>query len=578
MKPAGFALVRNEKHGWLYFSRPQRIFTANHAGRVRDVLRQVELSVASGNHCVGYVAYEAAKAFDSALQVKYSRKPCAWFQEFRKRETVAEIPVPSGFSRLSNIRPGITRRDYRKKITAIKRLLKAGATYQVNFTFPVHFDFCGDPFDFFCQMHLNQESDYSTFIDTGDSFICSASPELFFSSKEGILECKPMKGTAGRGMDSATDIEIENDLRRSSKNFSENVMIVDMIRNDLGRVSEAGSVKVVSLFDIERYPTVFQATSTVRSLSDSSVSEVFCALFPCASVTGAPKVETMKIIKALEVAPRGIYTGALGFSSPDCTRFNVPIRTVEIDRSGKAVYGAGSGIVWESDADKEYTECMEKSAVLTQRMPVFELLETMRWNPGSGFALLEKHMIRLLSSAHYFGFSANEKVIRSRLAGVADKLCEPMIVRLLLSRGGQSRLDLGSLKDAARPWRVAVACRRAEPDNRFLYHKTTYREFYRSILDERRDLDDMIILNSKGELTESCRANLVLVIAGTHYTPPVSSGLLPGTLREAMMELGEIKERVLNLHDLELAEDIYLINSVRGRIPIVLEHSPANVA
>jgi len=579
MKTAGLALVRNGANGWFSFSRPVREYVAHTPEHVLKVLRKVDSAAKRGSHCVGYVSYEAAPAFDPSLRTHKAEIPCAWFREYAKRESLDDLPQPSGTHSLEFDRAGMGRAHYVRAIKRIKNLLKAGATYQVNFTFPLHFRFAGDPFDLFCQLHRNQDSDHSVYIDTGSFVISSVSPELFFTQHGNRVETRPMKGTSPRMPDFDSDMRAEKELLRSGKNAAENVMIVDMIRNDLGRICEPGSVKVGKLFEVERYPTVFQATSSVSGNSDAALPELFRALFPCASVTGAPKVETMKIIRMLEPVARGIYTGAIGFVAKDRISFNVGIRTLLIEQTGRAVYGVGSGVVWESDADDEYDECLAKAKVLEEKSRDFQLLETMLWRRRCGFALLDEHLARMRRSAEYFGFAFQPTQIRQRLERGAGKYGDRMRVRLLLSKNGKCQIEAVTIPESSSSlWRVGISRVRAKSSDRFLYHKTTNRSFYESALSDHTELDDVLLFNERGELTESCKANVVVVLKGDHYTPPVSAGLLAGTYRQSLLSAGKISERVLRMKDLRAADEVYLVNSVRGKIPIVLENLAASVA
>jgi para-aminobenzoate synthetase/4-amino-4-deoxychorismate lyase len=279
----------------------------------------------------------------------------------------------------------------------------------------------------------------------------------------------------------------------------------------------------------------------------------------------------MKIIKKLERYPRGVYTGAVGYVSRDKVSFNVGIRTLEINKDGSAVYGTGSGIVWESDAASEYDECLAKAQVLFTQRKGIRLLETMAWRQGRGYLLAREHIDRMARSASYFGFPCKRGELRSEMAALARGLKGLVRVRMLLAEDGGIEFEAAPMGKPSRPWRVAVARHRVRSHDCFLYHKTTSRAAYDAALSERPDMDDMLLLNERGELTESCKANLVIVLRDTHYTPPVSSGLLAGTMRGRLIDHGNIKERVLRMHDLRKADDVYLINSVRGRIPIVLE-------
>ena len=360
------------------------------------------------------------------------------------------------------------------------------------------------------------------------------------------------------------------DLQRSPKNRAENLMIVDMMRNDLGRIAHAGSVHVPQLFEVERYRTLFQMTSTVRALTDAPVSEIFRALFPSPSVTGAPKVRTMQIIAELEDSPRGIYTGAMGFMAPGRkAQFNVAIRTVHIDRTkGSAEYGTGGGITWDSVDREEYEECCTKGLVLMGQAPVFELLETLRWRPVHGYFLLSGHLDRLSQSARYFGLSFDEETVRQQLESAALAFGPaPRRVRLLLDERGDVRVESQPMEPGRRTWRIALARRPVDSASRFLYHKTTNRVVYEQARADFPQHDDVILWNENGEVTESCLANVVARVRGEWITPPVSCGLLPGVYRRRLLERGWIRECVIRVDELKNAERLCLINSVRGRIP-----------
>ncbi len=571
MRPTASALVKDGPRGWLQFSSPGQVHCAHSHAKIPSVIKSVEMAAGEGRYCVGYISYEAAPAFDPALPAMTTSEPLVWFREYSSCRRLKRLPGSNGTYQLSLKRAGLTRGAYRKKISAIKTLLKSGATYQVNFTFPIYLDFRGDPFALFAQLQESQQSNYSAFIDVGDRTVCSVSPELFFWKEGRIIESRPMKGTASRHPDPTVDRKIESSLRDSKKNAAENVMIVDMIRNDLGRISAAGTVKVRSLFDIEKYPTVFQATSTIRGQTRSSLADTLKALFPCASVTGAPKVETMRIIKDLEAHPRGIYTGAIGYVSRGRSSFNVGIRTLDIARDGSAVYGTGSGIVWESDADCEYDECIAKSKVLFADRRPFDLLETMLWERGRGVRLSREHVDRIARSAAYFGYPTSRRRVRQQLSEYVRRLKRSCIVRMLLSNDGSMRFRTKPIAPARGPWKVAIAKTVVDSGDCFLYHKTTNRTVYDRALQEKPGADDMLLFNERGELTESCKANVVVVLGRVHYTPPIKCGVLAGTLREVMLRRGELRERVIHREDLVQASSVYLINSVRGRIPIVLE-------
>jgi para-aminobenzoate synthetase/4-amino-4-deoxychorismate lyase len=439
----------------------------------------------------------------------------------------------------------------------------------VNYTFRLNADFSGSPFALFCDLAAAQHGHYAAFIETDEYAICSASPELFFELKEGVITARPMKGTMPRDLTFSKDWKNAEALKNSAKDQAENIMIVDMIRNDIGRIAEAGSVETLSRFDVEKYPTVWQLTSTVRGQALTFAKRqksrpdpvaLFKALFPCASITGTPKAKTMEIIQGLEKGPRGVYTGAIGFFAPDgSAQFNVAIRTAVI-QDGKAEYGIGGGIVWDSGADSEYEEALSKAAILTKKMPNFQCLETMLWEDGEIF-LLERHLKRLAESAEYFDFKCDQNAIRGHLRNL--RFDYPMRIRLLLNQDGTFIQTQQSVHTCASVMKLAVAKEPVNSGDLFLYHKTTSRTVYEKAKADFPEADDVLLYNERGEVTESCIANVVVELDGRKVTPPVSCGLLAGTFREELLATGEIEERVVILEDLKRATGVWLINSIR---------------
>ena len=414
----------------------------------------------------------------------------------------------------------------------------------------------------------------SAYVDLGRHALCSASPELFFRLEGDQIVSRPMKGTAARGRTLKEDEGQAAWLRQSVKNQAENLMIVDMVRNDLGRIAHPGTVRVPRLFELEKYPTLYQLTSTVAARTDASLEEIFAALFPCASITGAPKIRTMHLIRRLEKQPRGIYTGAIGWVGPGRRAcFSVAIRTVQIERAaGTATYGTGAGIVWDSEAETEYRECLTKAQLLTRSPDEFSLLETLRWDSEGGFALLERHLQRLRDSARYFDYRYRRDEVTVQLLGLSERLPPaPHRVRLLLRSDGEVRLESEPLSQKPPSWRVAIAGSTLDRNDPFLFHKTTRRAVYDKARAEFPALDDVILCNQEDELTESTMANLVLKIGGELLTPPIDCGLLPGTRRAELLAKGRLREAVLPRAALLEAEEVWLINSVRGWIRAELE-------
>ena len=359
----------------------------------------------------------------------------------------------------------------------------------------------------------------------------------------------------------------------SEKNRAENLMITDMIRNDISRIAERGSVEVTEAFTVETYPTLFQMTSTVKAETEASIPEIFAALFPCASITGAPKVSTMNIIKDLEPAPRGVYTGSIGIIKPQGDAlFNVAIRTAAIDKKRwKGVYSVGGGIVWDSDPEEEFRECGTKSKIIRKAGKDFYLFETIKYDK-KGFHYINEHMERISSSAKYYSipFMADDAMnILSKAVKKSD--AENLRIKLILHSHGELLLDVSPLSPLPDPYIVSIAASPVDRENPFLKHKTSVRYMYRNALIGAKNYSDVILYNRERELTESTIANIVLKIDDDLYTPPVSSGLLPGTMRHSLIKSGTIKEKVLCLNDLKKAEEIFLINSLRGWINPLLK-------
>ena len=386
--------------GWLRFTNPIEIVVASTLNEVLPALRRVEDLVAARSiYAAGFIAYEAAPAFDPVLRVRGATAlPLLWFGLYDQAEPFADLPQPDRSpDPIGPWMPTVTWSEYEHAINTIRDHIADGRTYQVNYTYRLRAPFSGDPWSFFVGLARKQPHGNAAYLDIGSHVICSASPELFFRLNGRALLSKPMKGTAPRGKTLAADRAQLTWLQHSEKNRAENVMIVDMIRNDLGRIAQIGSVQAPQLFEIERYPTVLQMTSMVTAQTTASFVQIMSALFPCASITGAPKVSTMRFIAELETTPRGVYTGVIGYLAPArVAQFNVAIRTVTIDRAAQqAEYGVGGGIVWDSDAADEYRECEIKTRVLTSAPLDFELLEALLWGPVDGYFLIDRHTVRL---------------------------------------------------------------------------------------------------------------------------------------------------------------------------------------
>lgn len=560
-------LLRHENH-WLHFSKPQRVFTTKRVHEVPDLLREVEALVNSqSGYAAGFLSYEAAPAFDKALRVLDAGDfPLLWFGVYPKPQKV-DVSFPGQKLDPPNWQPGVEREGYNTSIEKIKEYIAKGRTYQVNYTMRLQAKAAFHAWDLFLHLAKSQNK-YAAFVNTGRYSICSASPELFFQLNGTTISSHPMKGTVKRGRTNVEDRQQADWLKDSIKNRAENVMIVDMIRNDLGRIAKIGSVTVPQLFKIEKYPTLFQMTSIVEAETDASVTDIFSALFPCASITGAPKVSTMEIISELETTPRKIYTGSIGYIAPGRqAQFNVAIRTAVIDEHTRsAEYGVGGGVVWDSINADEYHEALLKSRIMTEPAHEFSLLETLLWTAQEGYFLLDQHLARMADSAEYFDFpfSRNELVKILKKAGEAFKT--PQRVRVLLKRGGEFTYEARDFSGEEKIFKVKMADAAIHSSDAFYFHKTTKRDIYPAI----DGFDDVLLYNEKDELTEFTIGNLVVKINGEFFTPPISCGLLAGVFRAYLIESGQVQERVIHKHELSACEEIYLVNSVRKWVRVEL--------
>jgi para-aminobenzoate synthetase/4-amino-4-deoxychorismate lyase len=564
------------------FRGPRSVVEARSVDEVVPALRVVEDAVAAGMHAAGFVAYEAAPAFDPALAVLASdgRLPLLRFALFHERvrgEPPSTQDAEAGAFSLGEWTASVDEASYVDAIRRIREWIAAGDTYQVNHTFRLRAPFAGSDAALYARLVLAQRAAYCAHLRFGGTSILSISPELFFRRADRELELRPMKGTRPRGRRPAEDDALAAELRASAKDRAENLMIVDLLRNDAGRVAEFGSVRVPELFRVETYETVHQMTSTIRARlrEDAGMVDVFRALFPCGSITGAPKVRTSQIIAALEDSPRGVYTGAVGFVSPGEAVFNVGIRTLVIDRqTGTAELGVGSGVTYDSEAGSEFRECLQKAAFARRAPNDFRLLETIRHDPDGGFFLLDGHLDRLRESARYFGFRFDRRAVLGALDDAVRGMSGPKRVRLMLARDGTSSVevhrfdasggsaDLARLVDAA-PIRVAFSAEPVDSREPLLYHKTTRREPYDRRAAARPDCGDVLLVNERGEVTESTIASLVVELDGARWTPPVDCGLLPGVLRAELLRRGEVAERVLSMDDVRRAGALWLVSSVR---------------
>jgi para-aminobenzoate synthetase/4-amino-4-deoxychorismate lyase len=561
-------------------AEPVGLLEARLPEEVPGVLEAAEGAAGRGLWAAGFVAYEAAPGLDPALTVQ-SRHPAdpladlplAWFALFADRRDAEPLRPPvEGADRAElTWRPSVDRTTYDAAVVRIREAIAAGETYQVNHTFRLRARVHGDERDLYRDLALAQRGAYAAYLAAGRYRVLSASPELFFRLDGDRITTRPMKGTAPRGRWLEEDEEIARRLVASTKDRAENAMIVDLLRNDLGRIAVPGSVGWEQLFRAERYETVWQLTSTITAelRPGTGLGEIFRALFPSGSVTGAPKVATMRLIAELEDSPRGVYCGAVGYLAPPGSgepraRFNVAIRTAVVDAaSGIAEYGVGGGVTWDSSAAGEYEEALTKARVLAAPRPSFALIETLRFSPTEGYADLPEHLERLAASAAYFGFRYDRTEVLRALEAAAPEAAAR--VRLELARDGTCSVEVGPAPaPAAGPVRVALDEEPIDPADVFWYHKTTLREPYERRRRRRPDVEDVILVNTLGEVTEATIANLAVLVDGGWVTPPRESGLLAGTLRARLLREGRLRERRVRIEEVRSASGLALVSSVRG--------------
>ncbi len=576
--------------GPLAFGEPVEVVRAVAIDQVRPALDRVAAACAAGRYAVGFVSYEAAPAFDPAMRVRSgSGVPLVWFG-------LHDDPLAPGAARhepaayaCSVWEAGTAPDLYAASVTAVRQAIARGDTYQVNHTMRLRARFDGDPLGAWADLRRAQRDGWFAYVDTGDHAVASVSPELFFTWDGRQVVTRPMKGTRARSRDGALDAVRAADLRASAKDQAENLMIVDLLRNDLGRVCLPGSVQVPSLFDVEAYPTVWQMTSTVTGFGRPGIglTDLFEGLFPCGSITGAPKIRTMELITELEDRPRGVYCGAVGVVYPGgAAAFNVAIRTLVVDRAdGRARYDVGGGVVWDSDGRDEYAEALAKAAVLDMTQREFEVYETVRVD-RSGAVLLARHLDRMAASAAWFGRPFDRDEAAALLQSVwpsddADGCDTAVRARLLLAGEGSLRIETSPLTEPfgtpgapAPPRPVALAGAPIWSGDPWLRHKTTRRGAYVRARAGHPEptVFDVLLHNERGELTESTIGNVVVELDGRLVTPAATSGLLPGTMRAELLHRGKIAEGTVPIDRLDPDRRMWVINAVRGWVPVHYVH------
>lgn len=572
----GFAALREDNH-WRVYHSPSEIIVADDAQSLHHLLARLEAHVAEGGEIAGFFAYEAGYALEPRLlHLLGGRKTnLAWFGLYRQHHTLSDQEIFGQCSgqQVENARFTISREEYENKIKTIRTLIEAGDVYQINFTDRLTFCLRGTPWELFASLYQEHPTPYAAFLNTGTEQVISLSPELFFRIEGNTIVVQPMKGTAPRGINLEQDHLKAKQLRESEKERAENVMIVDLMRNDLGKLCVAGSVKTSRLFETKRFRSVWQMTSTIEGTLPGqwSLSGVIRALFPPGSVTGAPKIRAMEHIASLESSPRGPYTGAIGYFSSGQSQFNVAIRTA-ILRGIQGVMGVGSGITYDSLPSAEWEECEWKCGFLTRRMPPFRLFETLLWRDG--YVYLDQHLARISASAEYFHFVFDGSRFRAKLFDLASGFSPDQSRRVRISVAPDGSIEaLHAPVIEQRFGRVRISGHRVCSTDRFLFHKTTNRQIYDAELVSARkaQCDDALFFNERGELTEGSIHNVFIVKDGKWRTPAVACGLLEGTYRKMFLaEHPEALETVLGLDDLLNADAIFVCNSVRGMYEVKL--------
>jgi para-aminobenzoate synthetase / 4-amino-4-deoxychorismate lyase len=564
----------------------QETVSAGSAATVGPALAALRQAVRRGLFAAGWIGFEAGYALEAKLAEHVSGGDLLWFGLFQRRKQLSPLEAetlwraaeatPQAAS-ITSVTPQWTAAAYAQRMKQVHDYILAGDIYQANLTFATEVKFEGTPLALYRRFRTAQRVPYGALIFTGNRWILSFSPELFFNLEQGQLTAQPMKGTAARHCLPTLDDKAASDLQQDDKNRAENLMIVDLLRNDLSRVSVPGSVHVPSLYNIVSYPTVHQMVSTVTAKCEPQhdAIDVLQALFPCGSITGAPKLRAMEIIKLLEAAPREVYCGAIGQITPDGdATFNVAIRTLNITSPGSATLGLGSGVVADSIAPDEYQECLLKSKFLNQAVPPFDLIETMIWRPEIGWQAWDAHMDRLQKSAKYWAFSLDLAGLKQEATQLCAHWTSAMRVRLVVSRFGSTSwqwADAPTHPDA-RAF-VVISSSQMQSDNIFLYHKTSHRAFYD---DERQRLQretacfDCLFLNERSELTEGSFTTIFVRRGQQLLTPALKCGLLPGIFRQSLLDMGEAQEAVLTLDDVRQADALMVGNEVRGMIDVHL--------
>lgn len=570
-----------------YFDENAKSFLLNNVDEIICVnnkkeldckLKSVDDNIKNNKIVLSLINYEASYLLEDKFSTYInSKKPLMKFLTFDSNE-VNEIDssqiqfdnFEQDFS-ISSFQLNETESDYVKKIGRIKDYIKEGDTYQVNYTVKANFNFSGSLINFIQNLIFNQSTQYSAIINDEDKLVISISPELFFSVQDNIIKSRPMKGTIKRGINLENDIEQKDLLKQSIKDRAENVMIVDLLRNDIGKLAKFNSVKVDSIYDIEKYETIYQLTSKISAeLNEVNYSEIIKNLFPCGSITGAPKIRTMEIIHELENSERGIYTGAIGLIKNNKSTFNVAIRTIILDKMNKGEIGLGSGIVWDSDGLQEYSEVKLKSNFLVKTDKYFELFETMLFENGKIF-LIDEHIERLKNAANYFLFKINTAKIITKIIDAVNALDlnKNYKIKLMLRKDGHTEINI-SEEISFQSNKIVISGNKINAKNRFQYFKTTNRELYNKELElfRKDNYFDVIYFNDENLLAEGAITNIFLFINDIWHTPSIKSGILNGVYRDYFIKNNNCIETEINKNDLLKSQKIILTNSVKKEVTI----------
>ena len=580
-----FVLLDNSlstKEDSFLFKDPIVEIKATRRQEIDPCLKKIDEISSQGLHIAGFISYEVGSHI-LEIKSKDPSTPYLWFYGFRKKDSLSANDVRSFFkenvsstnpSSVFNFNLSEPFSTYQHKLSQLKEFFKNGDSYQVNYTLNSNFEYTGDLASLYLKLRERQPVEYGAFLNFPGLTTLSFSPELFFKRNKNHIFSKPMKGTAARSSNQSTDEKIKQQMKMDEKIISENLMIVDMVRNDLTRIAQPGTIETKSLFEIETYKTVHQMTSTVSAQAQENIqfSDIIKNIFPCASITGAPKKRTMEIINKLESQPRGIYTGAIGYlSSNEQMCFNVPIRTITVATQGHGSMGLGGGILFESSIEDEYQECLDKSLFLKNLNDDFYIIESIYFN-GKDFAQLDLHLERLQKTASLFLFPTPLQRINQLLLEFTKTKKTPHKLRLALYQNQHIEIQTSPVEINLSEKHITLSSIKTHSKDIFLQHKTSHREIYKTEYSKynKQGFYDVIFENEQGQITEACRHNLFIEKNSFLYTPPLSCGLLPGIKRHTLIQNGAIEKEIF-INDLKTADKIFLSNSIRGLVEVKLK-------